>query len=567
MYQTPVEAFGGLPYPEFSHMLFACFPLLVLVVCVHVVSADSVAPGMLGLGLGAASSLLREAASGLSTFFSRGPLGAPKALRDKPALVLLLAPVVSFCCFRLLPLLLRSETTAASDVCLSGVGAFSSFDLGGIGSSTAAAFLAIFQQLDLSPLLLHAFYCSSSSGVMWLLVAPLMLFSAALLLQQAKQQQQWRPTEEGARASAAESLFFALQLLLLLPVLSGVLLVFFLSLAGLNLPPPGAAAIPAAAAAFAAAAAAAAQDVVVATVGTADRATAAAAAASAAAASAAAASAAAASAAAASAAAASAAAAAAAVAVVCMCCLQQMDVGVVGEGWGSLASVRWFSTCVCFCFFLFEPAVYDVFLLAAAAAAAALAAAAASCTWTCALAAAAAGAATAAAAGAAATATSAAGRSTHAAAVTSVPFADLLRSPGGLVLCGVAAAAAVGIACNLKEILLSIMAAKRRPEGVWRLLVVTAGFALCFLGLPFSLRAMPRSLLEFFVSPRPALYSILLTQHDVVLGAIAAKLCAFWLPIYFFAPHPRLKKVLAASLVTCILVGMASSVSVGSRYT
>ncbi|KAL8438675.1 hypothetical protein ACSSS7_000017 [Eimeria intestinalis] len=115
MYQTPVEAFGGLPYPDFPHLLFACFPLLVLVICVHVVSADSVAPGMLGVGLGAASSLLKEAASGLTSLFSRGPMGAPKALRQTPALVLLIAPLISFCCFRLLPLLLRSDTTAASD--------------------------------------------------------------------------------------------------------------------------------------------------------------------------------------------------------------------------------------------------------------------------------------------------------------------------------------------------------------------------------------------------------------------------------------------------------------------
>ncbi|KAL8448710.1 hypothetical protein Emed_003619 [Eimeria media] len=539
MYQTPVEAFGGLPYPEFPHMLFACFPLLVLVICVHVVSADSVAPGMLGVGLGAASSLLREAASGLSTLFSRGPLGAPKALREKPALVLLLAPLVSFCCFRLLPLLLRSETTAAADVCLSGVGAFSPFHLEGKYSSTAAAFLALYQQLDLSPLLLHAFYCSSSSGVMWLLVAPLMLFSAALLLQQAKQQQQWRPTEAGAGASAATSFFFALQLLLLLPVLSGVLLVLFLSLAGFDdvcisgfMPLLFSINFLAFAADPPTKRSSTQQQqqqeqqhqqqqqqqhkqqqqqlqlLLL---------------------------------------------------CLCVCCVQQMDVGVVGEGWGSLASVRWFSSCVCFCFFLFEPALYDVLLLAAAAAAAALAAAAASCTWTCALAAAAAGAATAAAAGATATATTAAGRSAAAATVTSLPLSELLGSPGGMVLSAVAAAAAVGIACNSKNILLSIMAAKRRPEGVWQLLAVTVGLALCFLGLPFSLRTMPRSLLEFFFFPRPALYSILLTQHDVVLGAIAAKLCAFWLPIYFFAPHPRLKKVLAAALATCILVGMASS--------
>ncbi|KAL8270861.1 hypothetical protein Esti_005232 [Eimeria stiedai] len=490
MYQTPIEAFGGLPYPEFPHLLFVCFPLLVLVICVHVVSADSVAPGMLGVGLGAASALLKEATSGLSSLFSRGPLGAPRALREKPALVLLLAPVVSFCCFRLLPLLLRSEGTAASDVCLSGVGAFSSFELNGgragaSASSTAAALLALFQQLDISPLLLHAFYCSSSSGVMWLLVAPLMLFSAALLLQQAKQQQQCRASEDGRGPCTTRSFFFALQVLLLLPVLSGVLLVLFLSLAGF-------------------------EDVCVSgfmpllfSIN-----------------------------------------------FLAFAADPQMDVGVVGEGWGSLASVRWFSTFVCFCFFLFEPPIYDVVLLAASAAAAALAAAAASCTWTCALAAAAAGAATAAAASAAATATTAAGRAAHAATVASLPLSELLRSPGGLVVCAVAAAAAVGVACSSKNILLTIMAAKRRPEGMWQLLVVTFGLALCSLGLPFSLRAMPRSVLDF----------VCMRMHaDVVLGAIAAKLCAFWLPVYFFAPHPRLKSVLAMALAMCILVGMASS--------
>lgn len=230
MSQSPADIFGGLPYPEFPHMLFACFPLLVLVVCVHVVGADSGAPGMLGVCIGAVSALLQSTRSGISSLLSGGPRGALRAIRQRPALLLLVAPLVSFCCFRLLPLLLRSDAVAAGDVCLSGSRAFVPLDIEGLSSSGpvgVGSIVADLQQVDLR-LLLHAFYFSSSSVVVWLFLAPLVLYSAALLLQQAHQQQQRRPGVEQSLGSWGD---FALQLLVALPLLSGLLLVLFLYLA------------------------------------------------------------------------------------------------------------------------------------------------------------------------------------------------------------------------------------------------------------------------------------------------------------------------------------------------
>lgn len=230
MFQSPFDAFGSLPYPEFPHMLFACFPLLVLIVCVHVVSGDSGAPGLLGVSIGAGSALLRAALNGVSTLVSGGPLGAVRAVRQQPALLLLVAPLLSFCAFRLLPLLLRTDAVTAADVCLSGSLAFTPLELqtsstDSAATDAAAAIAAVWRQLDLRPLLLHPFYCSTSSAVVWLLVAPLVLFSAAMLLQKAQEQQQRRP---GVEETSGRGL--ALQFLLLLPLLSGLILVLFLHL-------------------------------------------------------------------------------------------------------------------------------------------------------------------------------------------------------------------------------------------------------------------------------------------------------------------------------------------------
>lgn len=148
-------------------------------------------------------------------------------MRDKPALLLLLAPLVSFCCFRIVPLLFKMEPVNLNDVCLSATHAFVPFDEifkfnPYSASSVAAAAVAAMQ--NFLQLVLHAYYYSSSSAVVWLLVAPLVLYSAALLLQEAEQQQR-RP-----RGSNSSPMWprFAVQQLLLLPLLSGLLLVCLL---------------------------------------------------------------------------------------------------------------------------------------------------------------------------------------------------------------------------------------------------------------------------------------------------------------------------------------------------
>lgn len=134
---------------------------------------------------------------------------------------------------------------------------------------------------------------------------------------------------------------------------------------------------------------------------------------------------------------------AAAAAVLLRLCVQKMNLGVVGGGWGPLASVRWFLSCVCFAFFVFEPAIYDVFLLAAASSTAALMAATSRCSWPCSLAAAA----------AAAAAATAPTKNLH--------LAEVIRSPSGVILAAFVAAGAVGVLCKLQDILVAIVAARR----------------------------------------------------------------------------------------------------------
>ncbi|XP_026190065.1 uncharacterized protein LOC113146559 [Cyclospora cayetanensis] len=404
------DVFGGLPYPDFPHMLFACFPLLVLVVCVHVVGGDSGAPGVFGVWMAAGSALLQSTLKGIAALFRQGPWGTFRAVKETPALLLLLAPLIAFCGFRLLPLLLWKEALSAADACLSGSYAFRPVVLrhalpelagaGGLELAVDWAFAAA-QQLNWR-ILLHTYYFSSNSGVIWLLVAPLVLYSAALLLQQAQQQQQRRPGVQDAPAAAAG---FALQLLLLLPLLSGLLFVLLLHLADYG-------------------------DVCIAgflpllfslnfLVFAAD---------------------------------------------------PKMSVGGGAEGWGPLASIRWFLSVVCFGFFLFEPAVYDIFLLTAAACAAALIAAASRCSW-------------------------------HSAA----------------------AAIALAVAAGASAAVVWLVDAQR----------VGTLDACCSC--------------------------VCVSLSDVVIGAIAAKCCSFWLPFYLLEPHPRLKQVLAVSLATSLLVAMASS--------